>query len=47
MDELRLRIEKMIKKIEEETEKRGMNDIECSRWETLRDVIDIMDELRL
>ena len=42
---LRLRLEGLMEDIEEETLGRHMDDREYSRWETLQEVIEILDEI--
>lgn len=42
---LRLKLEGLMEDIEEETIGRHMNDREYSRWETLQEVIEILDEI--
>ena len=45
MEELRLKIETLIEEIEDETQGRHMNDTEYSRWTTLQEVLEIIDEI--
>lgn len=42
---LRLKIEELMENVENETIGRHMNDREYSRWETLQEVLEIIDEL--
>lgn len=42
---LRLKLEGLIEDIEEETLGKHMNDKEYSRWETLQEIIEIIDEI--
>lgn len=44
MNELRLKIEQLIEELENETENRHMNDSEYSRYCTLNEVLDWIDE---
>ena len=42
---LKLKIEDLIKELEDETENRHMNDLEYSRYCTLNEVLELIDEL--
>ena len=45
MEELRVKIEQLIEDLENETENRHMNDAEYSRYCTLNEVLELMDEI--
>ena len=45
MEVLKLKIEILIEEIENETQGRHMNDSEYSRWTTLQEVLEMIDEL--
>ena len=45
MDELRVKIEQLIEDLENETENRHMNDTEYSRYCTLNEVLELIDEI--
>ena len=42
---LKLKIEDLLEEIEDETENRHMNDLEYSRYCTLNEVLELIDEL--
>ena len=42
---LKLKIEDLIKELEDETENRFMNDLEYSRYCTLNEMLELIDEL--
>ena len=44
MEELRIKIEQLIEDLENETANRNMNDLEESRYKTLCEVLDLIDE---
>ena len=45
MDKLRLRIEQLIEDLENETENRHMNDLEQGIYDTLNEVLVIVDKI--
>ena len=45
MEELRLKIEQLLEDLKNETELRYMNDGEYSRFCTLNEVLDLIDEM--
>ena len=44
IEELRIKIEQLIEDLENETANRNMNDLEESRYKTLCEVLDLIDE---
>ena len=44
MEELKLKIEQLIEELESETENRHMNDIEYSRYCTLNEILELIEE---
>ena len=46
MEELRLMIEQMVKKLENEASNRHMNDLEYGRYTTLIEVLDMIDDMQ-
>ena len=44
MDELRIKVEQLIEDLENETSNRNMNDLEEGRYNTLCEVLDLIDE---
>lgn len=45
MKELRLKIEQLLKELEDETKNRHMNDLEYGRYCTLNEVLELIDEV--
>ena len=45
MEKLRIKIEQLMEDLENETENRHMNDLEYSRYITLQEVLEIIDEM--
>lgn len=46
MEELRLKIEHLLEELEEETKNRHMNDAEYTRYCTLNEVLELMEDLK-
>lgn len=45
MKKLRLRIEQLMEDLENKSENRHMNDLECGKYTAFQEVIEIIDEL--